>query len=41
MQLQTILGKYFIDYALNFGVCKKVKIIYFRFSKCCDFIAVL
>lgn len=42
IQFQTILGKFFIEYALDFGICKKDdRIIYFRFSKCCDFIAVL
>lgn len=40
MHFQTILGKFCIEYALNFEICKKDnKIIYFRFSKCCDFIA--
>lgn len=42
MHFPTILGKICIEYALNFEICKKDnKIVYFRFSKCCDFIAVL
>lgn len=42
MQFQTILGKFCIEYALNFEIWKKDnKIVYFRFSNCCDFIAVL
>jgi len=42
MQLQTILGKFCFKYALNSVIRKKDnKINCFRFSKCCDVIAVL
>lgn len=35
MQFQTILGKFCIEFALNFAILKKDnKINYFRFSKC-------